>query len=227
MIGHGGISVTHSINTANLDDPSNFQVQVSGEQLQTALAAVQQKTSAFSTTGFLPDSYVTYITGNLNLHSTKAKFVILTPLLSAPEPNQELNIRNYLNFGGLSISNANGRVHVVSGLTTGVAGLIQELNVPVRHLLYDHDTGHKFRVGSTSVLSLEEATGATVQVGLSVSGNCTISGNLIVGSTNILQALGSAQCSTQPIAIEDVTGLSAALAGKEPSLSASSVVKLS
>ena len=148
VFGHGGISVSHYLNSADLDDPSNLQVQVSGEELQTAIAAVQQKVSAFSTSSFLPDpTYVTYITGNLNIHSMKAKYVLLTPLLLAPEENVELNIRNYSNFGGLSISNATGRVHIPSGLTTGSAGLIQEGNIPVRHLLIDHDIGTKFRVG--------------------------------------------------------------------------------
>ena len=96
VFGHGGISVTHYLNSADLSDPSNGQVRVSGEELQTAIAAVQQKVSALSSTGFLPDpTYVTYITGNLNIHSMKAKYVLLTPLLLAPEENVDLNIRNY------------------------------------------------------------------------------------------------------------------------------------
>ena len=96
IFGSGGISVSHYVDSANLNNPSNFQIQVSGTELQTAIAAVQQKVSAFSTTGFLPDpTYVTYITGNLNIHSMKAQYVILTPLLLAPEETIDLNIRNY------------------------------------------------------------------------------------------------------------------------------------
>ncbi len=56
VFGHGGISVTHSLNSANLDDPTNFQVRISGEELQTAIAAVQQKVSAFSTSSFQPNT---------------------------------------------------------------------------------------------------------------------------------------------------------------------------
>ncbi len=127
VFGSGGISVSHYVNSANLNDPSNFQIQVSGGELQTAIANVQQKVSAFSSTGFLPDpTYVTYITGNLNIHSMKAQYVMLTPLLLAPEENIELAIKNYGAWGGLSISNANGRVHIPTGLTTGSTGLIQE-----------------------------------------------------------------------------------------------------
>ena len=149
---------------------------------------------------------MTYITGSLNIHSMKAKYVILTPLLLAPEENVDLNIRNYSNFGGISISNANGRVHVPSGLTTGSAGLIQEGNLPVRHLLIDHDIGQKFRVGTIYVLALEEATGASVQGVLSVNGNCSVTGQLTVNGVNMLNALNAAQSSTGPIAIADVTG---------------------
>ena len=47
LFGHGGIAVTHYVNGADLNDPSNFQVRVSGEELQTAIAALQQKVSAF------------------------------------------------------------------------------------------------------------------------------------------------------------------------------------
>ncbi len=154
--------------------------------------------------------------------------MLLTPLLLAPEENVELNIRNYSNFGGLSISNATGRVHIPTGITTGAAGLIQEGNIPVRHLLIDHDIGQKFRVGTTVVLALEETTGATVQGGLSVNGNCTVTGQLVVGSTNILDALtNAAQSSTAPIAVADVTGLTVALARKQALLGANSTVQLS
>ena len=34
VFGHGGIAVTHSLNPQNVNDPSNFQVRISGEQLQ-------------------------------------------------------------------------------------------------------------------------------------------------------------------------------------------------
>ena len=54
IFGSGGITVSHSLNSANLNDPSNFQIQVSGAELQTAIAALQQQVSAFSTSSFLP-----------------------------------------------------------------------------------------------------------------------------------------------------------------------------
>ena len=61
---------------------------------------MQQKVSAFSTSWFLPNTeLVTFITGNVNIQSMKAKHVLLTPLLLAPEENVELNIRNYWNWG--------------------------------------------------------------------------------------------------------------------------------
>ena len=95
VFGSGGITVTHYINGADLNDASNFQIQVSGTELQTAIANVQQKVSAFSTTGFLPETtYATWVTGNLNIQACKATNVMLTPLLLAPEANVELAIRN-------------------------------------------------------------------------------------------------------------------------------------
>ena len=101
VFGHGGISVTHYLNQADLSDPSNGQIQVSGTELQTAVADVQQKVSAFSTSAFLPaTNMATWITGNLNIQSMKANHAILTPLLLAAEENGELAIRNYGNWGG-------------------------------------------------------------------------------------------------------------------------------
>ena len=219
LFGSGGIAVSHYVNSANLNDASNFHVKIDGAELQMAIAAVQQKVSAFSSTSFLPETtYATWVTGNLNIQAAKATHVFLTPLILAPEQNIELCVRNYSNLGGLSISNATGNVHIPTGLTTGSAGLILEGNIPIRHLLIDPDLGQKFRVGTNYVLALDAST-ANVQGGLSVSGNCSISGQLVVGSTNILDALtNAAQASTGPVAIADVTGLTAALSGKQATL---------
>ena len=104
--------------------------------------------------------------------------------------------------GGLSVSNANGRVHIVSGLTTGVGGLIQEGNVPFRYLLVDHDISQQFRVGTIIILALE-STGATV------------SGQLVVNGVHILSQLNqNAASSTTTVSIDNVTGLYAALNAK-------------
>ena len=94
----------------------------------------------------------------------------------------------------------------------------------MRHLLIDHDIGQKFRVGSTYVLALEEAT---VQGALSVSNNCSISGQLTVNGVNVLSSLNAAQSSTGPIAISDVSGLTAALSGKQATLGSTSTLQLS
>ena len=76
------------------------------------------------------------------------------------------------------------------------------------------------------ILSLAAATGATVQGALSVSGNCSVGGQLIVQGTKALDALNNAASSTAPIGIADVTGLSSALAGKQAVLSAASSLQL-
>ena len=39
VYGHGGIAVTHSLNPQNINDPSNFQIRISGEQLQPIITA--------------------------------------------------------------------------------------------------------------------------------------------------------------------------------------------
>ena len=112
VFGSGGISVSHYVNSANLSDASNFQVQVSGAELQTAISALQQTVSAVSTSSFLPSTGPTSFTGNLNVQSLKITHVLLTPYLLAPEENIELCIRNYWNFGGLTASNATGHFDV-------------------------------------------------------------------------------------------------------------------
>ncbi len=123
IFGSGGITVSHSLNSANLNDPSNFQIQVSGEELQTAISALQQTVSGLSTSSFLPRVGPASFTGNLQVQSMKITHVLLTPYLLAPEENIELCIRNYWNSGGLSISNATGQVHFPTGLTTGMAAI--------------------------------------------------------------------------------------------------------
>ena len=66
IFGHGGISVSHYVNSTDLNDPSNFQIRVSGEELQTVISTLQQTVSAFSTSSFLPR------VGPLELHGESA-----------------------------------------------------------------------------------------------------------------------------------------------------------
>ena len=84
----------------------------------------------------------------------------------------------------------------------------------VRALTVTHDVGQNIVCGTTTVLSLSDSTGAYVNA-LSVASNCTIDGQLVVGSTNILSALNAAQASSGPVAISGVTGLQAALDAKK------------
>ena len=161
--------------------------------------------SSFSTASFLQSNGPATFTRNLNVQSMKITHVLLTPYLLAPEENIELVLRNYWNFGGLSISNATGQVYFPKGLTTGLAA-IYENNVPARHLAFEHDIGMNFRCGTTYVLSLEAANGATVSA-LSVSGNCNVAGQLVVNGVNILDQVTNAAASTATIGISDFTGL--------------------
>ncbi len=156
-----------------------------------------------------------------NLQACKTTGVFLTPLILAPEQNIELAIRNYGNTGGLSISNATGWVHFPAGITTGLASIFEN-NPPTRNLLFTHDVGMHFRCATNYALSLTE-TGASVSGALSVNGNCNITGTLTVNGQSISQA----QQSTVPVSISDVTGLTAALSGKQATLTSSSVVTLS
>ena len=135
-------------------EPAEDQ-RVSGEELQTAISALQQTVSGLSTSSFLPRVGPASFTGNLQVESLKITNALLTPYLLAPAANIDLNIRNYKNLGGLSISNATGQVHVPYGLTTGMAA-IWEGNIPARHLRFEHDIGMNFRCGAAYVLSLEE-----------------------------------------------------------------------
>ena len=83
IYGHGGTVVSQTFDLADANAPTNYQIRVSSEELQTALAAVQQKVSAFSSTGFLSGTtYATWVTGNLNIQAAKASYVFLTPLSS-------------------------------------------------------------------------------------------------------------------------------------------------
>ena len=129
----------------------------------------------------------------------------------------------------MSISNATGAVHIATELTLGTTGSVAEVTTGgVRALKFVHDIGANFVCGQSTVLSLEASTGATVSA-LSVSGNCTVGGSLVVSGTNILAALDELTqnaASTAPSAIGDVVGLSTALSGKQAVLGASSALQL-
>ncbi len=84
-----------------------------------------------------------------------------------------------------------------------------------RHLIFEHDIGMNYRCGTTYVLSLEEALGATVSA-LSVTGNCNIGGQLVVNGVNVLSQLTqNAASSTTTVSIDNITGLTAALSAKQ------------
>ena len=98
---------------------------------------------------------------------------LLTPIVIAPS-NADLALRNYGNQGGLSMSNLSGKVAIAVGLTLGGGG-IEEVNTGgVRALTLAHDVGTNILCGQVAVLSLDAATGASVQGGLHADGNCTI-----------------------------------------------------
>ena len=100
---------------AALDEKAK-EADVSAHTL--AIAGAQQKLSAFSRTGFMSQaSYVTWVSGNLNIQAAKVSYVFLTPLILAPEENADISIRNYGASGGLTISNSTGIVNFPSGAT--------------------------------------------------------------------------------------------------------------
>ena len=189
LFGHGGIACTQHLELGDPDDPRNFQIRVSGEALQTALAAVQQKVGAVSTDAFVPNpDLTTYIAGNVNVASLKIHHALLCPILLAPAENVNLSIRTYGNSGGLTVENTTGKVSFASGITMGGGSFAEISTNGVRALTTTHDVGQNYVCGTTTVLSLSAATGAYVTGALGISNNCTIDGQLVVGSTNILQA---------------------------------------
>ena len=65
-----------------------------------------------------------------------------------------------------------------------------------------HDVGLNFAVSSSVppsssdvIVSLDSSTGATVQGALSVSNNASVGGSLVVGTTNVLDAITAAAAS--------------------------------
>ena len=94
----GSIRCSLSLVAGNIDVVARLLSHTS------AISAMQLNVGAFSSTGFLQSgTYVTYVTGNLNIQAMKATNVILTPIILAPEENVELAIRNYWIAGGLSV----------------------------------------------------------------------------------------------------------------------------
>ena len=50
VYGHGGITVEATVNSANATDPTNMQLRVSGEQLQTSITSLGGTLAALSAT---------------------------------------------------------------------------------------------------------------------------------------------------------------------------------
>ena len=64
IFGHGGIAITHSLNQQNVSDPDNFQLKVSGAELQSSIATlsstvagVQQQLTALNLSGFVAEHW--------------------------------------------------------------------------------------------------------------------------------------------------------------------------
>ena len=77
------------------------------------------------------------------------------------------------------------------------------------------------------ILSLDAATGASVQGALNTSGSCTIGGQLVVQGTNVLDALANAEAAASTVVtISSVTGLETALANKQSTLGPTVSVQL-
>ena len=205
IYGHGGIVASHVFDLSEPDAVTNYQIRISAEALQTALANVQQKTGAMSTDAFVSNPDLsTYIAGTVRIRTLLINHALLSSLIVASSENVDLAVRNWGNNGGFSVSNQDGKVVLATGLTLGGGGLAEVSTNSVRALTWTHDIGHNIVCGTVPVLSLSQTTGAYVTGGLGISGNCTIDGNLIVGSTNVLQALGAAQSSSQQVAVADV-----------------------
>ena len=146
----------------------------------------------------------------------------------------DLAIRSYGNAGGLFISNTTGAVTIADSLKLGGGSIAEHNNGSFRVLNQVHDVGMNFAVSGSAVpaakvvvLSLDAATGATVQGALSISGSCTVGGKLVVQATNVLDALANAESAASTVVkISSVTGLEAALANKQPLLSSNASVEL-
>ena len=67
-----------------------------------------------------------------------------------------------------------------------------------------------------------------MQGALSVSGGCSVGGQLVVNGINVLEELTqNAAASTAAVTIDNVTGLTAALAAKQATLGSASTLQLS
>ena len=45
VFGHGGIAIEHTINLSDLADPTNFQIRISGAELQSSIGALSSALS--------------------------------------------------------------------------------------------------------------------------------------------------------------------------------------
>ena len=74
VYGHGGVAIEATVNLADGADPTNMQLRVSGEQLQTSIASLGTNFAALSATvaginpsTFLPNTGPATLTGNLTV----------------------------------------------------------------------------------------------------------------------------------------------------------------
>ena len=186
VFGSDGIDVTQFLNLADENDPSNFQIRVSG-------SAIFNQLNSKLNSSAIDDYY---------------KKADVNGLLNAKQ--------NTIGVNGLAISNINllqgvldaklsstslSNYYTKAEIIAQLINFIKENTQPLFSVLnIKHGTGINLCISSSDVptsnevlLSLESASGVTINTHAHVENNLTIGGNLLVGSTNILNAITDLQ----------------------------------
>ena len=186
IFGSDGIDVTQFLNLGNENDPSNFQIRISGSPIYNQLNSKLNSSEI--------DNY--YKKSDIN------------SLLN--------NKQNAIGINGLEISNINllqdalnsklssasfSNYFTKSEIIDKILNFIYEHNTNLFSVLnIKHGVGIIFSISSSDIpssdeilLSLQSASGVTINTSAHIENNLTINGNLVVGTTNILNAITELQ----------------------------------
>ena len=186
IFGSDGIDVTQFLNLGNENDPSNFQIRISGSAINTQLNSKLNSSEI--------QNYYTKLDTN-NLLNAKQNSIGINGLEISNINNLQSSLDSKLSSSSFS------NYFTKTELNDKILNYIYQYNNGLYNALYvKHNYGINFAISSNQnplsseiLLSIETSSGVTINTSAHVENNLTIGGNLVIGTTNILNAITDLQ----------------------------------
>ena len=186
IFGSDGIDVTQFLNLGNENDPSNFQIRISGNAINTQLNSKLNSSEI--------QNYYTKLDTN-NLLNAKQNSIGINGLEISNINNLQSSLDSKLSSSSFS------NYFTKTELNDKILNYIYQYNNGLYNALYvKHNYGINFAISSNQnplsseiLLSIETSSGVTINHSCHIENNLTIDGNLMVGAVNILNSITDLQ----------------------------------